>query len=183
MSLNGSDQAPSWNEVVPKKKRSRAAYKGHLSKLEKDITMFLDELVPGNLLHISKLKSNKNNVAERNEQIKRLNNEILELVQVKEFDKEMSSTFLFNDKIHNLVSRIETCLSLPSTTNPTISNASDLDSVSSNPQNSNLTDVKLPKIEIPKFNGKPIEWQSFCDQISAAVHSKANIADVVKFSC
>ena len=145
--------------------------------------MFLDELVPGNLLHISKLKSNKNNVAERNEQIKRLNNEILELVQVKEFDKEMSSTFLFNDKIHNLVSRIETCLSLPSTTNPTISNASDLNSVSSNPQNSNLTDVKLPKIEIPKFNGKPIEWQSFCDQISAAVHSKANIADVVKFSC
>ena len=145
--------------------------------------MFLDELVPGNLLHISKLKSNKNNVAERNEQIKRLNNEILELVQVKEFDKEMSSTFLFNDKIHNLVSRIETCLSLPSTTNPTISNASDLDSVSSNPQNSNLTDVKLPKIEIPKFNGKPIEWQSFCDQISAAVHSKTNIADVVKFSC
>ena len=56
------------------------AYKGHLSKLEKDITMFLDEFVPGNLLYISKLKSYKNNVAEQNEQIKQLNNEILELV-------------------------------------------------------------------------------------------------------
>ena len=67
--------------------------------------MFLDEFVPGNLLHISKLKSYKNNVAEKNEQIKRLNNEILELVQVEEFDKEMNSTFLFNDKIH-LVSRL-----------------------------------------------------------------------------
>ena len=108
MSLSGSDEAPSGNEILSKKKRSRAAYKGNLSKLEKDITMFLDEFVPGNLLHISKLKSYKNNVAEQNEQIKQLNNEILELVQVEEFDKEMNSTFLFNDKIHNLLSRIET---------------------------------------------------------------------------
>ena len=113
MSLNGSDEAPSGNEILSKKKRSRAAYKGNLSKLEKDITMFLDEFVPGNLLHISKLKSYKNNVAEQNEQIKRLNNEILELVQAEEFDREMNSAFLFNDKIHDLVSRIETCLSLP----------------------------------------------------------------------
>ena len=66
MSLNGSDEAPSG--------------KGHLSKLEKDITMFLGVFVPGNLLHISKLKPCKNNVAEQNEQIKRLNNDILELV-------------------------------------------------------------------------------------------------------
>ena len=183
MSLNGSDEAPSGNEVLPKKKRSRVAYKGHLSKLEKDITMFLDEFVPGNLLHISKLKSNKNNIAEQNEQIKQLNNEILELVQVEEFDKQMNSTFLFNCKIHDLLSRIETSLFLPSTTNPTITNASDLDSVSSNPQNNSHVDAKLPKIEISKFNGKPIEWQSFCDQISAAVHSKTNIAEVVKFSC
>ena len=108
MSLNGCDEAPLRNEVLSKKKRSRAAYKAHLSKLEKDVTMFLDEFVPGNLLHISKLKSNKNNIAEQNEQIKQLNNEILELVQVEEFDKEMNSTFLFNDKIHNLLSRIET---------------------------------------------------------------------------
>ena len=62
-----------------KKKISREAYKGHLSKLEKDIAKFLNEFVPGYLLHISKLKSYKNNVAKQNEQIKLLNNEILEL--------------------------------------------------------------------------------------------------------
>ena len=60
------------------------------------------------MLHISKLKSYENNIAEQNEHIKRLNNEILKLVQVEEFDKEMNSTFSFNDKIHDLVSRIET---------------------------------------------------------------------------
>ena len=182
MCLNGSDEAPSGNEILSKKNTSRAAYKGHLSKLEKDILMFLDEFVPENLLHISKLKSYENNVAEQNEQKKRSNNEILELVQVEEFDKEMNSTFLFNDKIHSLESRIETCLALLSTTNPTISNASDLDSVSSNLQSNNYIDPKLPNIERPKFNGKSIEWQSFWDQFFASVDSKTNIPDVVKFS-
>ena len=42
--------------------RSSAAYKSHLNKLEKDITTFLNEFVPGNLLHISKLKSYENDV-------------------------------------------------------------------------------------------------------------------------
>ena len=64
MSLNGSDEAPSGYEALSKKKRSRAAYKSHLSKLEKDISKCLNEFVPGNLLHISTLKSSKNNVAE-----------------------------------------------------------------------------------------------------------------------
>ena len=54
---------------------------------------------------ISKLKSYKNNISEQNEQINRLNNETLELVQFKEFDKEMNKIFLHNDKIHNFVSR------------------------------------------------------------------------------
>ena len=42
-----------------------------------------------------------------------------ELVQVEEFDKEMNSTFLFNHKIHNLVSRTESNLALPAKTNST----------------------------------------------------------------
>ena len=67
-------------------------------------------------------------------------------------------------------------------TNPTTSNASDFDSASSNPQNNNPIDPKLPKKETPKFNGKPIECQSFWNQLFAAVPSKTNIPDVVKFS-
>ena len=42
--------------------------------------------------------------------------------------------------------------------------------------------ANLPKIEIPKFYGKPIEWQSFWDQLSAAVDSKTNIPNVVKIT-
>ena len=63
----------------------------------------------------------------------------------------MNSTLLFNDKKHDSVSRIKTCLALPPTTNPTISNAKDLNSVSSNPQNNNHIVAKLPKIENPSL--------------------------------
>ena len=37
------------------------------------------------------------------------------------------------------------------------------------------------KFQKQRFNGKPIEWQSVLDQFSAAVDSKTNIPDVVKF--
>ena len=69
-----------------------------------------------------------------------------------------------------------------STANPTNSSSSDLDSVSSNPWNNNHIDGKIPTIEIPKFNGKSIEWQRFWDQFSTAIDSKTNIPNVVIFS-
>ena len=79
--ISGSDEAPSANGVLLKKKRRREAYRGHLSKLRKDITTFLNEFVPRNLLLIRKLKSYKKDVAKQIEQIKQLNDEILELIQ------------------------------------------------------------------------------------------------------
>ena len=81
MTVSGSDEAPSANGVLLKKKRRREAYRGHLSKLGKDITTFLNEFVPRNLLLIRKLKSFKNDLAKQVEQIKQLNDEILELIQ------------------------------------------------------------------------------------------------------
>ena len=93
----------------------------------------------------------------------------------------MNSTFLFSDKIHALVSRIETSLALPSALNSTNSNASDLDDVSSSPQNNHHIDPKLSKIEIAKFHGKPIEWQSFWDQFSAAVELKEIYLTLLNF--
>ena len=57
------------------------------------------------MLHVSKVKSYKNNIAEWNEQKRRLNDKIFELVQVEEFDKEMNSFFfLFDDKVWYLMS-------------------------------------------------------------------------------
>mgnify|MGYP001795009530 CR=1 FL=1 len=168
-------------EMLSKKKRSRGAYKGHLSKLEKDISIFLNNFDQGNLFHISKLKSYKTNILEQNESVKKLNDEILEIIPDEDFENEMNQNLLFNDKIHDIILRIDTTLSLP-TSHAAINSDSDTVISATSSATSFQVQANLPKIEIPKFYGKPIEWQSFWDQFSAAVDSKTNIPDVVKFS-
>ena len=54
--------------------------------------------------------------------------------------------------------------------------------MSSNQQNNYHIDAKLPKIEISKFHGKPIEWQRIWDQFSAGDDSTTNIPDVLRCS-
>ena len=42
--------------------------------------------------------------------------------------------------------------------------------------------VQLSKLEIVKFDGDIINWQSFWDQFYSAIHSNNRISDVNKFS-
>ena len=44
-----------------------------------------------------------------------------------------------------------------------------------------ITDVKLPKLNLPVFNGDMLQWQSFWEQFVAAVDS-TDLPDVSKFS-
>ena len=42
--------------------------------------------------------------------------------------------------------------------------------------------VKLPKIELSKFNGQVLKWQTFWDQFEYAIHSKESLCDIDKFT-
>ena len=44
-----------------------------------------------------------------------------------------------------------------------------------------VTGVKLPKIDLPKFAGDVLKWQSFWEVFKASVHD-ADLPDVTKFS-
>ena len=46
-------------------------------------------------------------------------------------------------------------------------------------QSSNL---KLPGIELPKFNGDVLKFQNFWDQFEAAVHNNGDLPNVQKFT-
>lgn len=41
--------------------------------------------------------------------------------------------------------------------------------------------VKLPKLELKKFNGKIYEWQEFWDGFCSAIHDNDHLANVDKF--
>jgi len=44
------------------------------------------------------------------------------------------------------------------------------------------SNLKLPKLELPKFYGDFLKFQNFWDQYEAAVHNNDNLADVQKFT-
>lgn len=41
--------------------------------------------------------------------------------------------------------------------------------------------VKLPRIELPTFNGKYEEWHAFFDLFNSLIHSNRDISDTQKF--
>ena len=42
--------------------------------------------------------------------------------------------------------------------------------------------VRLPKLEIPAFNGEPLEWHPFWDCFEAAIHTNPTLSNVQKLS-
>ena len=42
--------------------------------------------------------------------------------------------------------------------------------------------TRLPKLELPQFNGDPLVWQTFWDCFEAAVHSNTSLTGVQKLS-
>ena len=64
MSSESNKDVVATEVLLSMKKKKRVAYKGHLTKLEKDINTFLNDFGPGNLFYTSKAKSFKSNMNE-----------------------------------------------------------------------------------------------------------------------
>ena len=42
------------------------------------------------------------------------------------------------------------------------------------------TGVKLPKIDVPTFDGNILNWQTFWEQFSIAIHERSSLSDTEK---
>ena len=59
-----------------------------------------------------------------------------------------------------------------------LSSASGVSEASTPPSNSK--GVKLPKLDIPTFDGNILNWRSFWEQFSISVHDRAHLSDSEK---
>ena len=84
-------------------------------------------------------------------------------------ENELEEILISEEKLQILITRIEHCLCTPKIhvdrNSLRSSNSSPL------PVNKSVK-VKLPKLEISKFNGDVINWQRFWDQFCSAIHEK-----------
>ena len=52
---------------------------------------------------------------------------------------------------------------------------------STSPTPSDLKGVKLPKLNVPVFNGNILHWTSFWEQFCISVHDRSSLSDAEKF--
>ena len=168
-------------DILIKKRRRRAGYRGHLSKLEKDINDCVNNFDKNNINHVSRLNALKNNFNEQLKNIKTLDNEILDLLEEDDIEAEIASSLSENDKYYDILSRIEAHLNqVPPSSSSSGSTTSSLSIAPSS--HSDTTEVNLPKVNLPFFDGNPLNWQSYWDQFQASVDLKTSIQKVVKFN-
>ena len=49
-------------------------------------------------------------------------------------------------------------------------------------RNSKTSSVRLPKLEIPSFNGDKLKWTEFWDAFEASIHKNTNISAIEKLN-
>lgn len=99
--------------------------------------------------------------------------EVLGLFKEDEIIKELED---FND----LTNKYLNSLVELNSSNSTNLNEND-DECNRNVKKSNQTKIKLPKIDIPKFNGEYVKWREFSDLYCQLIHENVDLSEIEKF--
>ena len=163
---------------LAKLKGSRRVYIRHLENTVTDISNLIQDFDFGNEQHIVEIKTLKATFSNKIEQIKRLDNHILSLLKTEKSENELDEIVTKDDKNTRILTEIEHVLHRirikESQTIPPVQNLTLRDNEAKG------IPVKLPKLEISKFNGNTLDWQGFGDQFNSAIHNKTNISDIDK---
>ena len=125
-----------------------------------------------------KLKVLKTNYEAQIAKVNAASEEISALITTEEdLTKDIEETLVLDDVFYATLVKIDEKLaSAPKPdTKP---------KVTTTPASSNtgVTNTKLPKIELPPFEGDILHWQTFWDKFESNVHTKTTLSDVDKFS-
>ena len=122
------------------------------------------------------LKAKKNSLLEKIEKVKQLDTEIIKLLKNDAIESELDAILSRSDDLHEILVKIDTCLS----------SQKQIEKLSNMTINSSYSDssakIKLPKLEIPKFDGEVTNWQSFWDHFESAIHLNDELSDINKFN-
>ena len=113
--------------------------------------------------HITKLLSVKNSVIDKLRKVWELDETILSISEQADAEQELETVLSCDDRIQELIVKIERCMNkVPKESIETscVMSSSSLSLLSQNPE----IKVKLPKLEISKFDGDIINFWGFWDQ-------------------
>ena len=165
-------------ESLAKKKKVRGGHKGYTTKILTKVKELVDskEEKPNEL----KLKEYDIVLKEKLTAISKLDDEILELIEDTNIDVEIEEAEKFKEKIYEAIVSIENALKKSEKVSKQQENVV---KVQKSEDSSVLqgNNIKLPKLVIKRFSGRPCDWQPFSDSYENSVHSNKQLANVDKF--
>ena len=169
-----------------KLKRVRSGHKAHVRKVMNDANELAGDYDNQNPEHRSRVKHYKSILAKKNEIIAALNETILTQIDEEDTETEITEASEFMDEIDICLTtledatRAETSQESGRSTPPTQESPSQQANVSTHAVNSSK--VRLPKLQLPSFNGNFKDWATFWDSFDSAIHSNQSLTPVDKFS-
>ena len=153
---------------------TRKVYLRTISNTEKEILDLTRDFDPHNEDSVTAFK---HSFHEKFNEIKELDDKILNLLKPEEKENELEEIIYRDDKIMFTIAKLDRNLNkIHSTVSLRAPSVSTIE-----PSASDIK-VRLPKLEIKNFNGNILEWQSFWDQFSSGIHNKENISNIGKFT-
>ena len=171
---------------IEKLRKKRTTHRRNVTKLVNKTERILESEEKD----VKRLKFYKDELLGEKIELETLNAEITELMNDNEdeeaADKEMDEILVYKEKLSCCMQSIQEELekAKDTTLNRSDSQSSllSLGSISSlSSQSAKKLNVKLPKLELRKFNGKVHEWQEFWDGFCSAIHENEDLAGTDKF--
>ena len=169
-----------------KSKRIRSGHKAHVRRVINEANELAGNYDRENPEHRSRIKHYKSTLAKKMEVIAGFNEQILTQVEEENIEAEIAESSEFMDEIDIClttledVSREETDLVSNVVAPPTQGNSSQ--SIDEPAHGSGGSKVRLPKLQLPSFDGNFKDWSAFWDSFDSAINSNQSLTPVEKFS-
>ena len=154
----------------PNPDNERKALSQRLSRLQRSLTPINDsltELESAERPEISHLKANNEQFHEYTQELVNIQLKLFSL-EVDESDDLMTQHARLTKILFSFSIRLRKLLDAQNSTE------------TSRPTNGDSKGVRLPKLEVPTFNGDILSWRNFWEQFCISVHSQANLSSAEK---
>ena len=168
---------PALPSLLGKKKRIRGGYRAHCTKIINEAK----DILKSDVVTILKIEHLAVSLKDKLNILQRIDDEILNLMDANDVEEEVLTCEDLRSEVQEIVIELESKrdeLKLKSNKHEVSSNSEGPSSRVGTSSSENA--AKLPKLQLPKYQGDPRKWQEFWDAFEV-VHKSSSLAPVDKF--
>ena len=149
----------------------RAGHRSMVTRTIKDVERLLSS-TDSEKDKLSRLKGYRTFLDTKLTVFSELNAKILEVIETERIDKEIDDCGRYEADIYTCQAKIDEILTCE---------VSQIGSTSFR-EDKKVAKARLPKLQVPKFKGDPLNYTTFWDSFNSAIHSNDSLTKVDKFS-